>query len=393
MKERIAFVCQRYGEEVNGGSEAYCREVAEHMTDRYNVDVYTTCALNYDTWENYYPAGESSLNGVHIIRCPVDRPRKASVFNPLCGEIFGKPDHSDEIEQRWVDEQGPYAPKVLDALDRRKGEYRAILFMTYLYWLSARGLPKGYDHSILIPTLHDEPPVYIRHYDRVFDSARGFAWLTPEEQAFGMKRFPFISGRPSVLIGAGVKEPDPDMLPEIPERIRGIDYIVYAGRVDEGKGCREMFPFYLEYKRRHPHAPKLVLMGKAVMEIPKDPDIISLGFVSEEMKYAVMREAKALVLFSRFESLSIVVLESMMMGRPVLVTGHSEVLKGHCVRSNAGLYFMDYYEFDRALTWLLEHPEAYEAMRDNGKQYVRKHYRWEAITEKLAGLISQVETE
>ena len=126
------------------------------------------------------------------------------------------------------------------------------------------------------------------------------------------------------------------------------------------------------------------------MEIPEDPGIIRLGFVSEEMKYAVMREAQALVLFSRFESLSIVLLESMMMGRPVLVSGHSEVLKGHCVRSNAGLYFENYYEFDRALTWMTEHPEEYEVMRENGRRYVGENYRWDGIVERIRRLIDAV---
>lgn len=388
-KEKIAFVVQRYGQEVNGGSEAYCRELAEQMTAAYEVDVYTTCALDYDTWNNHYPAGTEKLNGVTVYRFPTDRPRNPEVFNPLCGEIFGNPDHDDAAEERWIDEQGPYAPKVLEALSARREEYRAVFFMTYLYWLSARGLPAGYDRSILIPTLHDEPPVYVRAYNRVFAGAKGFAWLTPEEQAFGQKRFPFIREKPQVLIGAGVEEPE-GTLPPLPEKLRGLSYIVYAGRVDEGKGCAEMFRYYREYRKRHPSAPALVLIGKAVMEIPEDPGIIPLGFVSEEMKYAVMREAKALVLFSRFESLSIVLLESMMMGRPVLVTGHSEVLKGHCVRSNAGLYFMNYYEFDRALTWLLEHPEEYEVMRGNGRRYVSDYYQWKGITERIRTLIESV---
>ena len=389
MKDKIAFVVQRYGREVNGGSEAYCRDLAEQLAGTFDVDVYTTCALNYDTWENHFAPGTEHLNGVTVYRFPVDRERKQEVFNPLCGEIFGRPDHSDAAEEKWIDEQGPYAPKVLEALAARAGEYRAVFYMTYLYWLAARGLPMGLDHSILIPTLHDEPPVYIRYYDKVFAAAKGFAWLTPEEQAFGQKRFPCVRERPQVRIGAGVREPE-GTLPELPEQLRGVPYLVYAGRVDEGKGCHEMFRYYLEYRRRHPDAPKLVLMGKAVMEIPEDPGIVSLGFVSEEMKYAVMRDAKALVLFSRFESLSIVLLESMMMGRPVLVSGHSEVLKGHCVRSGAGLYFMNYYEFDRALNWLLTHPEEYEAMRANGKRYVKEHYQWEGITERIRMLIDEV---
>jgi len=128
-------------------------------------------------------------------------------------------------------------------------------------------------------------------------------------------------------------------------------------------------------------------MGKPVMEIPEDEGIIPLGFVSEEMKLAVMKEAFALVLFSRFESLSMVVLESMMMGRPVIVNAKCEVLKGHCVRSNAGLYFGNYAEFREEVKWLLAHPAAYEVMRENGKEYVRENYSWDRIVEKYQGLI------
>jgi hypothetical protein len=114
---------------------------------------------------------------------------------------------------------GRILPKVLEALAARAGEYRAVFYMTYLYWLAARGLPMGLDHSILIPTLHDEPPVYIRYYDKVFAAAKGFAWLTPEEQAFGQKRFPCVREKPQVRIGAGVREPE-GALPELPEQLR-----------------------------------------------------------------------------------------------------------------------------------------------------------------------------
>ena len=123
------------------------------------------------------------------------------------------------------------------------------------------------------------------------------------------------------------------------------------------------------------------------MEVPKDPDIVDLGFVSDEMKFAVMRDAKALVLFSRFESLSMVVLESMTMGRPVLVNGKCEVLKGHCVRSNAGLYFENYPEFAATLNYLLTHEVEYEAMRKNGIKYVEENYQWDVIIERIGGFI------
>ena len=40
---------------------------------------------------------------------------------------------------------------------------------------------------------------------------------------------------------------------------------------------------------------------------------------------------------SYFESLSMVALEAWALGRPVLANGRCDVLKGQCIRSNAGL--------------------------------------------------------
>lgn len=386
---KIAFVVQRYGMEVNGGSEEYCRQLAEHLAAEDEVDVYTTCALDYNSWTNHYPPGEEQLCGVRIYRFPVERTRNTEVFNALSAQMLADPGHSDDLEEKWIDAQGPYAPAVLEALEKRRGEYAAIVFMTYLYWLAARGILQNGEKTILIPTLHDEPWVYVRYYDREFRAASAFAWLTPEERAFGLKRFPSVREKPETLIGAGVEYPG-ETLPSLPDELKGARYLVYAGRIDESKGCKELFSFFQRFRRKREEEWKLVLLGKPVMEIPDDPDILSLGFVSEEMKYAVMREAFALVLCSRFESLSIVVLESMMMGRPVLVTGHSEVLKGHCRRSNAGLWFDNYAEFAGAMDYLREHSDVYEQMRKNGRRYVEDNYRWEGITGRFRMLVDQV---
>ena len=177
-------------------------------------------------------------------------------------------------------------------------------------------------------------------------------------------------------------------LPSAEERfgIRG-PYLCYSGRVDPSKGCETLFRFFECYQQRHERRLQLVLTGKAAMEIPKRPDIHALGFVSEDEKYAVMKDAAALVLASELESLSIVVLESMMMGRPVLVNGKCEVLKDHCTMSNAGFYFYNYEEFEAELDYLLEHPSAYAQMCENGKNYVRDRYQWDHIIRQLSGLI------
>lgn len=388
MREKIAMVCQRYGLEVNGGSETHCRHLAERLSAFYDVTVYTTCALDYATWEDHYSPGVETINGVTVRRFSVERPRDQTTFGASCGRVLGAQDHSDADEREWLDEQGPLCPRLLRKLWAERGQYKVVIFMTYLYYLTAMGLPMGFENALLVPTIHDEPPAYLRHYEKVFGGAKGFIWNTPIEREFAQSRFPKIKDTPGIIAGVGVDLPKGE-IPDVPPRLRGMDYVTYVGRIDTAKGCEEMFDFFLRYKRENGGDLKLVLVGKPVMEVPPSEDIISLGFVSEEIKYAVMREAKALVLFSRFESLSAVVLESMVMGRPVIVTEHCPVLKEHCLRSNAGLWFQDYPEFAAVLNYMLSHEQVYQAMRENGKRYVEENYQWDRIIEKIRDLIER----
>ena len=389
MKERIALVCQRYGKEVLGGAELYCRQLAEKLLEVYDVTVYSTCALDYVTWKNHYPAGVERIDGVRVKRYPNEKERKMRRFAPLHKAILDGAVLTDKEEERWIIEQGPYCPKLIRALCEEHDRYRAVIFMTSLYYTTVRGMLRGFRNAFLIPTVHDEAPNSLRIYDRVFNNAKGIFWNTFEEKAYANRRFPETDAIPGVVAGAGIDGPA-GALPALPAELRGKRYVTYAGRIDEEKGCVEMIRYFRRFRRETGSDLKLVLMGRPVIKIPKDPDIISLGFVPEEMKFAVMKEAFALLLFSRLESLSIVVLESMYMGRPVIVSEYCDVLRGHCVRSNAGLYFKSYREFRAVLEYLLSHPGEYEVMCRNGIRYVEENYRWDVIVGKYRDLIGRV---
>ena len=80
---------QRYGLEVNGGSETLCRMIAERMARFHNVEVLTTRAVDYVTWQDEYPEGIENVNGIRVWRFGVDHPRDQREFDAISGVVFG----------------------------------------------------------------------------------------------------------------------------------------------------------------------------------------------------------------------------------------------------------------------------------------------------------------
>lgn len=383
--KRIAFVNQRYGREVNGGSEYYTRLIAEHLTKEYEVEVLTTKALDYTTWEDHYTEDVEDINGVTVRRFSVDRPREMKRFLKINDVIPTNTKRTPEEEEEWMDEQGPYCPKLINYIREQAKEYDLFIFVTYLYYTTCRGIEEVADKAVLIPTAHDEPYIYFSIFQKEFHLPKAIVYLTEEEKEFVQGRF-HNEEVASVVTAVGVDLPPQTCTQEEIAKLPEAPYLIYVGRIEGGKGCGELFSFFEEYKRRNPNQVKLVLMGKEVLEIPKHPDIIYLGFVSEEMKFEGIRRSMALVLPSYFESLSISVLEALQVKTPVLVNGHCHVLKGHCTRSNAGLYYKGYEEFEGSVNYLERHPEERAAMGENGALYVERDYQWGAVVHKLKTL-------
>jgi len=137
---QVAFVVQRYGEEICGGAEQHCRLVAEHLTPYVDVDVLTTCALNHLPWDNYYPAGVAEINGVRVHRFPVDQIRDHRSFDRLSYRVFGGP-HTYLDELAWIELLGPHSAELLAYISANRREYDLFVFMTYQYFPTVFGLP------------------------------------------------------------------------------------------------------------------------------------------------------------------------------------------------------------------------------------------------------------
>ncbi len=387
MKKKICFVVQRYGLEVNGGAELLCRQFAEIMADDYDVSVFTTKAVSYVTWANEYKSDCETLNGVKIYRFPVEITRDNEEFSRINALFLSGKLKTLEDEDKWFRAQGPYSPKLIDALRDHAGDYDAFVFNTYLYYQSIYGIPAVKEKAIFIPDAHDEPFLRFERVKQEFLSPRAIFFNTEDERQLIHSRF-HNEHIPSDIGGVGIEIPDGVNEQDFRRKFNICDdFIIYVGRIDEGKNCGEMFRFWQTYKRENPSSLKLVLMGKPVIELPRRDDVISLGFVTDEEKFNGMAACRFLWLPSQFESLSMVVLEAMSLSKPVLVNGKCSVLKTHCTKSNAGLYYEDYAQFRLAADLMLKNEEIYRSMAANGPGYVEENYQWDIIIERLAKLI------
>lgn len=380
---KIALVVQRYGTEICGGSEQLCRQIAERLSHHAEVEVLTTCALDYMTWHDEYDPGVSAVNAVPVRRFRVDFPRTVPLFNHLSEVVFSA-NRCPELEQRWVREQGPYSSDFLRFLEADGGRYDVFIFFTYAYGLTFFGLPRVAKRSLMVPTAHDEPAFHLPIYRSLFRQPRGFIFNTTEEQSLVQREFGLKT--PSAVIGMGMEVQRREDVGELPvehrERLRP-PFLLYLGRIDEAKGCRPLLEYFVRFRHEHPEtSDQLVLVGKAQMEISSHPDIVALGFLPEEAKRQILAAAKLLIMPSPFESLSIVVLEAWAAGIPVLVNGGCAVLHGQCQRSGGGLEYRDYEGFKRALTQLTQQPSLARALGERGRQFVRDNYAWPVVERK-----------
>ncbi len=384
---RIAFVVQRYGEEVNGGAEALCRWVAERMRAYFSVEVLTTCALDYLTWTNHFAAGEHVVNGVTVRRFPVDTPRDMDKFNLFARKLFANDRRTLLDELEWLKLQGPLSSPLLTYIKENEHRYDLFVFVTYSYLTTYLGIQLVPQKSVLIPAAHDEPHFAFSAFQPIFHLPRGIIYCTHEERRF-VQAQRHNQRVPSCVAGVGVEESETTQAE--PLEAFPSPYLLYVGRVDVMKGCRELLTYFLRYVKQRGSDAHLVLLGKQAMEIPAHPQIHAPGFVSSAQKDDAIKHAAVVVNPSEYESLSIMLLEAWQAGVPVIANGRSDVLAEHCLTSNGGLYYTNYDEFALGLDLLLANPVLRETLGRQGKQYVAERYSWDVVEKTYVDFLTHI---
>ena len=389
---KLAVVVQRYGQAINGGAELHARYIAEHLAKHAQVEVLTTCATDYVTWRNELEPGVGAVNGVPVRRFKVKRERDPRVFGRRSDRVFEHL-HSLGDELDWLEAEGPTSPALVDYLGKHAGDYDFCLFFSYRYYHAYHGARAGASRAILVPTAERDAAIGLSIFPPLFRSVRAVMYNSPEERAM----IHAASGNqdvPGVVVGIGSDVPHNPQPGRVRQKynIRG-PFAVYVGRIDQNKGCQELFEFFKGYLRDPAGKLTLVLIGKELLPIPEHPRIRHLGFVDDTDKFDAMAAAELLLMPSYYESLSMVALEAWALGKPVLANGKCDVLKGQCIRSNAGLYYESYAEFSETLGAIEQNRWLSGTLGRNGRQFFREQYDWPVIERKYLDMFERLKKE
>jgi glycosyltransferase involved in cell wall biosynthesis len=370
-KRRVGLVVQRYGPEIDGGSETLCRQVAERLAAWCDVEVLTTTASDYLTWRNQFRPGLARLNGVDVRRFPVASRRWVRSFGRLSERLYHSP-HTIEEELDWMIRQGPRTPELLAYLKDAEPRLDAFVFFTYLYYPTYFGLQLVAGKSVLVPTLHDEPPARFDIFRSLFHLPRAFVWNTPEERDLAHAMFGIAQGE---VAGIGIDPVAPGG--GFRER-RGLgEYVLYVGRLDVWKGLPELVEYFRRYRAARAPDLTLVLAGKSHMKLPAAPGVRPLGYLADGEKAQAFAEASATIVPSAFESLSVVALESWATATPVLANARGRSVAGQCRRSGGGLAYSSYEEFEAALD-RLRSAEG-RTLGRRGREFVAAECSWDRV--------------
>lgn len=382
--QRIAFICPRFSEKGTvGGAETLLKALSERAAaNGRDVDFLTTCATDHFTWANSIEPGERTYGKLRVHFFPVNEDRNISVFNDLQHSIGSNMTVSRADEETWIS-NSVNSRALIDHLKKNMEQYDRIVMGPYLYGIIYEASFIAPEKTIIIPCLHDEPFAKLSIIREMMHCVGGIIFNTaPEKQ---LAQTLHDTGDRGTVVGMGIEAFAVDT--KAFSKRHGITqpYVVYSGRRELLKGTPLLTEYMHAFRQRTGRDVHIVFTGSGHIEAPAQLEdaITDAGFVSEQEKHEAMAGAVCFIHPSVNESLGIVLLEAWLAGTPALVHAYSKVLRDQCERSNGGLWFRNYPEFEEALTLMLDNADARNGMAVSGRNFVLDQYSWEAVEQRL----------
>ena len=368
----LVFVTPRYGQAIVGGAESAVRSFATRIAARgHEVEVITSTSITLD-WEDQLPVGTSLEDGIIVHRLRPRRPR-----DPQFGLLYRRslatgylPDST--AASQFLLDQGPILDELWPLLDRLNPD--RVISYPLLYWPNVQAIRWNPARSVLHPAAHPEAILASLAYIDVVPSARRIVLQTHAEQQLVNRLFPLAPTRQLVL-GLGREERRyPIASQQLPHR----SYLLALGRVQADKGARLLASIYRDARP----SLDLILAGPIVEPIDAPPGITLAGIVGDQEREALIANARAVVIASRYESFSLVATEAMNSGVPIIVNGFNPVLVEQVENSGAGVAFRSAAELLGAIELLANDPVLSHSLGSNGLRYVAANLSWDSIIDR-----------
>lgn len=390
--KKLAFVIPWFSKDISGGAEIALRDLTQHLAaDGVELEILTTCVKSFasDWGTNFFPLGTETIHGITVRRFWADR-RAPKAFGALNVKLMAGTRLNRDEETIFLNEM-VNSDDLYDFIRLHHDDYGLFVFIPYMFGTTYFGAAAAGDKAVLIPCFHDEAYAHMQCFQYRYSRVKGMAFLSDPESDFAHELCDLSAVHTEVL-GLGVDE-----VPGDAARFRqkyGIrdPFVLYAGRKETGKKVDLLLKHFARYKLYHQTPLKLVLIGGGQIDIPDEveEDVLDLGFVSREDKYDAYAAATVFCQPSWYESFSIVIMESWLAKRPVLVSGQCAVTRNFVCKSGGGLYFEDYPTFAGAMDRLLGDPELARRMGENGHAFVQEHFVWPRVTERYRRFFEQL---
>jgi len=321
----LAFVVQRCGTEVYGGAEQYILKLALECAEAgADVEIFTSQSDSYLAWNNALPKQETVSSGTHskilIRRFPVIISRLRFTFAIVrklkirFGFFFKNPLLRKSSDWLFLFTQGPWCPELWRTLGREHARFDLVVCAGYLYAPTARSLaslPSSLK-TMMIPLAHDEPEFFLPFVRETIQASKVLGFLGSAERQLVEKTWAEARFKKNLLVPPGLSV-TPDKSAKVSEKFAFLpkNYLLYVGRVDIHKGV----DFLLD--NIPPNVP-LVFAGANHTHYTTANNRFFLGRVSNSERDALIKDAAALVIASRFESYSMVTADALALGTIVL---------------------------------------------------------------------------
>ena len=418
---KFAFVTARYGADITAGPDHACRVLAEQVSSRHDVDVLTTCARNPQTWKNEYSEGTDRVRGALVRRFAVSQARDEHAFGQFSARVLAGPrSRADELE--WLRRAGPWSAGLIDFIRRQHKSYDVLVFFSLCSPVTVAAATLASERTIVFPYLQLQPALRFDVGAEILSAVRGVGLISSTERHL-LRSYMRVTPQHDEVVGIGI-DPSPeqsyprhqqdpadvvvdddamsaggeDDVPASYLEGRGVPFrrrhrlygpfALYSGRVEPNNGCEEMLDYFDTFAASDGDT-SLALMGVKMMKVPDEPYIRLAGVLPERQRMIACEAADVTIAPSADDLVAQPLLESLAVGTPVLASACNSAAVEHCRRSNGGLYYSNRGEFVEALRLLMTNSRLRSRLGENGRNYIRQNFRWDAVLGRFDRLVSK----